>query len=357
MERHVRRMLAKRLALLSAVCPMLFSSRAEAETWSAGLGAFVGYSFGQREGISWGFEIFGMSHFEKQSCSNQALSGVGPLLQFEAVGLHDPRLTFALHAGREIRHREAWVTGELGPTYRWGSDPGFGLHMGAVAGYDSLLVAMRAQLFLDDYAAVAGVRFPGPFGSFSECIGIPGRPLRARSGIVSVGERGRRVSRAPMSRLVTRDADDAARAWERDAQHECASVPAFLQLARELLAHEAPPGLIGRALDAACDEIRHAELCAAMASRLLGVTVRPTLPDFDERPVASLTQIARESWLDGCLGEGASATKAARAARTAQDPLERAAHARIARDELCHAVLAWDVLRWAVARGASLPSA
>jgi len=174
---------------------------------------------------------------------------------------------------------------------------------------------------------------------------IVGRPLRDATGLVEVKNRARRDSRGAALCAA------AANAWENDAQHECASVPAFLQLAQELLAHGAPAALVARALDAACDEISHAELCAKVASRLHGASVRPTLPPFSGRPVPSVSQLAAESWLDGCLGEGAAASRASRASRLAVDLRCKAAQARIARDERRHAELAWDILRWALDQG------
>jgi hypothetical protein len=141
----------------------------------------------------------------------------------------------------------------------------------------------------------------------------------------------------------------------RDAQLECASVPAFLQLAAELICHGAPEALIERALDAACDELVHAELCARLATERLGQPVRPSLPVFAPRPALAgsrgLERLAVESWIDGCLAEGSAAQQAAHAARIAVDSDARRAQARIARDEQRHAELAWSILGWASERG------
>jgi len=130
-------------------------------------------------------------------------------------------------------------------------------------------------------------------------------------------------------------------------------VPAFLQLAAELLAHDAPLSLVERALDAACDEVRHARACAEMDSRLLGCRVWPTLPELRPRPTPNLVRLGVESWLDGCLGEGAAAKRAAREALVARDAHTRAVWARIAEDESRHAELAWDVLGWVLDRAGS----
>jgi hypothetical protein len=141
------------------------------------------------------------------------------------------------------------------------------------------------------------------------------------------------------------------------AQAEAASVPAFLCLAAELIRAGAPLVLVDRALDAAADEIRHARACATMTSRLTGAHVVPTAPAPPRRATlrgdALLTRLAAESWLDGCLNEGAAAARAARAAKLARRAGACAVRGRIAVDEERHAELGWDVLAFALSRGGS----
>jgi hypothetical protein len=136
--------------------------------------------------------------------------------------------------------------------------------------------------------------------------------------------------------------------------YECASVPAFLQLAADLLAHHAPGVLVDRALDAARDEMVHAVLCAELASRHLGACVWPQVPEEDVRPpvpgLPGLARLAAESWLDGCLTEGVAAARAARAESLAEDPETRAVARRIAADEHRHAELGWSILAWTARR-------
>jgi len=143
--------------------------------------------------------------------------------------------------------------------------------------------------------------------------------------------------------------------WQNAAQFECASILAFLGLAAELLAHEAPDALVAAALRAAEDEIAHAVISAALASRYLGARVWPILPDVLPRPPlagpAGLTRLATESWLDGCLGEGMAAERTLVASRLAVEPRARTAQCTIACDEARHAELGWNVLRWATAVG------
>src|SRR5439155_16644581 len=76
-----------------------------------------------------------------------------------------------------------------------------------------------------------------------------------------------------------------------------------------------------------------------------------SLPSWSFRTMPNLVRLAAESWIDGCLGEGAAARRAGRAARLARHDGTRRALVRIERDESRHAELAWDVVRWAVDRG------
>jgi hypothetical protein len=122
-----------------------------------------------------------------------------------------------------------------------------------------------------------------------------------------------------------------------------------------LLACDAPVHLIDRALDAACDEIVHARICASLASHYVGEAIDPTMPSSAPRaPLGkkpALLRLAVESWVDGCLGEGGAARQAARAKKLAADPPARAALERIALDESRHAELGWQVLQWAMHSG------
>jgi hypothetical protein len=181
--------------------------------------------------------------------------------------------------------------------------------------------------------------------------------LRTEAGLARIASRGHRSGSASCENARTTDPwrELAGHAWERDAQYECASVPAFLDLAESLLACDAPLELVEQALNAACDEIAHAQICAVLASRYLGETISPTMPSAPRRaPVggqSGLIRLALESWIDGCLGEGAAAWQAARTRKLATDPVARDALDRIAADETRHAELGWQVLHWAVKSG------
>jgi hypothetical protein len=351
----------RRLAFVSAAASILFPAVAQADDTTGG-GIFCGYAFGERTGFEWGFEAFFMKHTGGPTSGGSATSltsGLGPLVQFALIGLSDPRISVALTAGSEVTRPYQGALGsalkaELGGTYRFGDRPGFGIHTGLAFEY-LFYVSVRRQWLLGDNAVGGGIRFPPGFHEWPPP-SQAGRPLRTRHGLARIDERARSIGAAsstlgPKNEMTAL----AGRAWERDAQYECASIPAFLQLARELLTHGAPESLVEQALSAAEDEIVHAKLCADLASRYLRARVWPTLPQGVEqaepRAGSNMIRLATESWLDGCLAEGAAAARAARAAGLAWDPVAKVVQQNIARDEARHAELGWNILKWTMRSG------
>ncbi len=179
-----------------------------------------------------------------------------------------------------------------------------------------------------------------------------GRPIRVR-GKVRPGGR-LRVSRrrgAPSEVHFAR-----AVLWARDARLEAASVTAFLRLADALDAVQAPAELVLRARRAAEEERDHATRCTHLASRFAGATFEVEIPEAPRDPFESdrtraLTELALDSLVDGCLGEGLAARGAADAIGDTTDAELRDTLAVIARDEASHAELSWDVLRFAIDSG------
>ncbi len=142
--------------------------------------------------------------------------------------------------------------------------------------------------------------------------------------------------------------------WLLTARMEHASIAAFSQLSLHLSALGAPARLLAASHRAALDEIRHAERCYAIASAITGT--RQAAGPIAELAHAhggsiDLTRLAIGSLVDGCLAEGMAADVAARGARTAEEPTIRATLTMIAREEIGHAELAWDVLAWCLERG------
>lgn len=144
------------------------------------------------------------------------------------------------------------------------------------------------------------------------------------------------------------EAPNPVGAWLADlARLEAASVPAFVQLVRELRAHGAPAGLWREARRAAADEVRHARLVGALARRY---GAQPTRPEVARPAPRALEVVAEENAAEGCVRETYGALVALWQARTAVDPAVRAAMATIAEDETRHASLAWRVDRWSSRR-------
>ena len=220
----------------------------------------------------------------------------------------------------------------------------FGAHVAVTYGTHVTYGALQLQnLFASDtprWSAVLGISPDRDDHSTS----VPGRPI-LRDG---------RMVRPAISRLaeVACAEDRAVRDhFAAAAQLEASSVWTFLRLAAELAAVGAPDALIAAALDAADDEVRHAELCARAAGglALAGLPAGTANPRFTQRSPHALAILAREAWLEGCLNEGAAAREAAYASSETTTVSTRTMLAAIATDEARHAQLAWDVLAWILA--------
>ncbi|MDQ3338966.1 MAG: hypothetical protein M4D80_27700 [Myxococcota bacterium] len=147
--------------------------------------------------------------------------------------------------------------------------------------------------------------------------------------------------------------DAVAVAWIEDARAEYASIWAFERMAAELRVARAPEALIHAARRAAADEARHVALCSRLAGtpfHLLPLEEKYAAPRWAHRSTEVLTTLAREAWIDGCLGEGVAAAQAASAALSARHFASEAQHT-IAEDERRHAELAWAILEWAWREG------
>jgi hypothetical protein len=150
---------------------------------------------------------------------------------------------------------------------------------------------------------------------------------------------------------LVEEPDGAARSvgdvLARSAYLEAASVEAFLDLARQLEAHGAPRALIRRLRRAAMDEVRHARDVGALA-RAYGA--EPPAVRVEASGERSLLAIALENAREGCVRETWGAACAVVQSMRAADPRVRETMRSVARDELAHAALSWDVARWIEAR-------
>lgn len=107
---------------------------------------------------------------------------------------------------------------------------------------------------------------------------------------------------------------EVANQWRENGKTEHASVAAFARLTLDLMALGAPPSLIRAAHQDALDEIRHAEICFALATAIDGQRMSPA-PFPEAQRVATLprsrrlalVKLAVDSLIDGALHEGVSA--------------------------------------------------
>jgi hypothetical protein len=147
----------------------------------------------------------------------------------------------------------------------------------------------------------------------------------------------------------------ASAAWARIGQLEHASVAAFARFTLQLLQCGAPTELVERATRAAADEVRHARLAFAIASRCAGANLGPASLDVQRSlDQSSLSDVIRLVIREGCVGETIAALQASEAAAGAASPRLRELLERVARDEAEHAELAWRFVRWALERDPEL---
>lgn len=141
--------------------------------------------------------------------------------------------------------------------------------------------------------------------------------------------------------------------WSRAALMEHASVASFARFALELMAFGAPSDLIEGAHQAALDEVKHAKLCFALASAYTGEMVEPGhFPMGGAMNLASdLADMARSTFLEGCVGETISACIAAEQLAQADDSAVRAVLSAVVEEEARHAELAFRTVAWAIRVG------
>jgi hypothetical protein len=127
------------------------------------------------------------------------------------------------------------------------------------------------------------------------------------------------------------------------AHLERASVDAFLELAGQVAAHGAPARLVERLRRAASEEVEHARVVGELA-RARGCEPPPA--DVTPAGPKSLLDIALENAREGCVRETWGAAVAVVQGERAGDRDVREAMRGIARDELGHAALSWDLAVW-----------
>ena len=339
--------------MLAGLSPLVCASPARAEEpfQVAGAGVFLGYSFGEPGGFEWGIDAFATRWTEHHDdCGDHSMRyGFGPLVRLGMVQLSQFQATLAAHGGGDITRPYLALDGELGGRLlvqdgRLWVVPHTGLTVESII-FD---LYFRQAWLPPQLSAGAGARYLPFFGEPGMC--EVGRAYRDDGG----QRQAARVRRG----AAFEARNPRAELWSKRAAEECASVPAFLQLALELAELGAPAELVSRARGAAREELGHTEDAVRLAMLHGAAEVRAVPPPFRRRarlprPLA-LRRLAREAWLDGCVNEGLSAAIAGAEADETRVPDEAAVLARIAREEASHADLAFDVLRWALAEDREL---
>jgi hypothetical protein len=152
-------------------------------------------------------------------------------------------------------------------------------------------------------------------------------------------------------------ADGVAATWRQNGRTEHASVAAFAALSQQLMAVGAPPELVEAAHRDALDEMRHSDLCFALARGIDGQDDGPGALDAQPwlrlpAPRAwRLTRLAVDALIDGALLEGVSARIVAALIPRAESDAVRELLQIIARDEARHAAHGWELLAWCLQEG------
>ena len=140
------------------------------------------------------------------------------------------------------------------------------------------------------------------------------------------------------------DAPDAdAERLAQMAQLEAASVDAFHALHADLVRLGAPGHLRRAVLEAAEDEVRHARATRRQAERFGAHVPAAFVPAAQPR---SVEELAIDNALEGCVNETFGAALAARQAELATDTHVRRMMSVIAKEELGHAALSWQLAAW-----------
>lgn len=165
-----------------------------------------------------------------------------------------------------------------------------------------------------------------------------GRPLMGAHGPI----RAERTGPAVLGPL--------AQAWADAALDEAASVVAFEVHAEELRAIGAPSSFVARAMEAADDERRHAHEAFVLASRFAGRAIEAGPMPQAAAPRQRRFDVVRGVLREGCLNETLALAEAREALVRCVDPQVRTALEAVVREEMQHAALAFETLRWALPR-------
>jgi hypothetical protein len=131
----------------------------------------MGYAFGKHEGIEWGVVMFAtrLTKPHLVNCDDTPRVGFGPFARLAMIGTEHSYMTLGIEGGGQLQVNRSALTGAVGATFRGGEDKGFGMHLEALDELALLTASAKAELFLDDYAVLGGVRILPTYG-FSFCV-------------------------------------------------------------------------------------------------------------------------------------------------------------------------------------------
>ena len=151
------------------------------------------------------------------------------------------------------------------------------------------------------------------------------------------------MGRRPMGHIEHQSSNqDIGNYFANCAYLEAASVDAFIELAEQLRSWGAPKALIERCMVAAEEERTHTTLMDTLAEAYGGI--RPE-PSADPQSNTTLFEVALHNAVEGCVQEAWAACVAMHQSLRADESL-RPIFAQIAKDEIKHAQLSWDLHRW-----------
>jgi hypothetical protein len=148
--------------------------------------------------------------------------------------------------------------------------------------------------------------------------------------------------------LSFEDREVLSRRWLDRANNELGTSTTFAELYRGLVALEASSALLATAAKAVGDELRHSEICRAVAERYAGralqrpaglVTATPSFAGCSEREARVLHVV-----LHACLNEGVAAAYLGACLDEAESGSARSAVQALLEDEIHHARLGWTFL-------------
>lgn len=135
--------------------------------------------------------------------------------------------------------------------------------------------------------------------------------------------------------------------WERRAHEELKASMAFAVLSRELLEVGAPPEAIARVARGVSDEVRHAEILRALASRYLGADVAwPPAVHADPAPLGANPRVtvSLHTVTMCCVSETVASVFIEASHAAATSPSVRATLGLILADEVEHGRAGWVFL-------------